>query len=347
MYRPGSPTFGRFLTPRDLRRYGPTSATVDRVRASLHRAGLTASWADGANTWLMAGGPVQAVDATFRVDGHQYALPDGNRFYASARDPTVPVELRPAVSAAGRISSYRERVHRALRSVPSGGLTPDGLLTAYGLKPLRDMGLDGTGETVAFVEIDGFKREDFDSFTEKFGLASMQPEVNVLPASSSYTSPAFGFTLDYPDDAPPSQTSDSGVAWSGTYNEGPATWQFVGANANDRAPQQVVNDVQQNNFPSAQVVYEIPGADLGYTPGYGAVYDLFVNPATGQSDHQHLVVIAAIKNGVAVVFAGAGPFVQTSRSQDGHPNPAETPMVHESLLRQAIESVTWKGDPPL
>jgi hypothetical protein len=77
------------------------------------------------------------------------------------------------------------------------------------------------------------------------------------------------------------------------------------------------------------------------------VYDLFVNPGTGQSLHQRLVMETAIQNGVALTFYGTGPFVQTSLQHDGHPNPAETPMVHEDLLRQSIESVTWSGEPPL
>jgi hypothetical protein len=170
---------------------------------------------------------------------------------------------------------------------------------------------------------------------------------NPLPVSSSYTSPTFGFTLNFPNNVSPSQTSDSSVSWSGTYNEGPATWQFTGDTANNRSPQQVVNDVQQSTFPDATFVYEIPGADIGYTPGYGAVYDLFVNSAFGQSEHQRLIIIAAIKNGTAVIFYGTGPFIQTSLKQDGHPNPAETPLVHEDFFRQAVESVTWKGEPPL
>jgi hypothetical protein len=168
-----------------------------------------------------------------------------------------------------------------------------------------------------------------------------------LAPSDSYTSSTYGFTLDYPHDEQPTQTTDGSVSWSGTYNEGPATWQFTGDDPNGRSPEQIVNDVQQSTFPDATFVYAIPGADIGYAPGYGAVYDLFVNSAFGQSEHQRLVIIAAIKNGTAVIFYGTGPFTQTSLKQDGHPNPAETPLVHEALFRQAIESVTWKGQPPL
>ena len=168
-----------------------------------------------------------------------------------------------------------------------------------------------------------------------------------LPPPEAFTSAAYGFTVVYPRYATPTDTSRSAIAWSGSYNEGPVTWQFAGQSANNNSPQQIVNGIQRSKYPNAQFVYSIPNADIGYTLGYGAVYDLFVNSLFGQSEHQRVVIIAAIKRGVAVTFYGSGPFVKTSLNADGHPNPAETPMVHEDLFREAIEGVTWKGDPPL
>jgi kumamolisin len=184
MYNPDSRTFGRFLTPRQLQHYGPAPATITRVRAFFRRAGLSTRWQAGAS-WLTVEGPAPAVDHTFHVDVHRYVSAGGIRYAASARDPTVPMRLRKDVVSAGRIDTYRERVHTVLRSVPAGGLTPDGLLTAYDLKALRDMGLDGSGETVAFVEIDGFKQPDFDQFTGKFGLPAMSPVVKFGGADSN------------------------------------------------------------------------------------------------------------------------------------------------------------------
>jgi kumamolisin len=184
MYRPGSRAFGRFLNPRELARYAPASDSISRVRSFLRRAGLSTSWQQG-DSWLMVRGPATAVDRTFYVDVHEYTSAGGIHYYASARDPGVPAGLRADVSAAGRIDSFRERTHLVPHSIPSGGLTPDGLLAAYDLKPLRDMGLDGTGQTVAFVEIDGFNQQDFDQFTSVFShLSSMNPIIKYGQPSS-------------------------------------------------------------------------------------------------------------------------------------------------------------------
>ena len=49
-----------------------------------------------------------------------------------------------------------------MEAVPLGGLTPTDLLAAYDITPLRKVGLDGTGMTIVFYEIDGFKQADLD-----------------------------------------------------------------------------------------------------------------------------------------------------------------------------------------
>jgi hypothetical protein len=170
---------------------------------------------------------------------------------------------------------------------------------------------------------------------------------NPLPPTASYTSSTYGFSVEYPSDFAPIQTTSDAVSWGATYNGSPATWTFVGESAKGRTPQQVVNDLQQSRYPNATFVYAIPGANLGYTPGYGAVYNLFVDNAAGQSAHQRLIILSAIRGDVAVSFYGTGPFVQTSQSADGHPNPSDTPIVHETLFRQSIEGVTWSGEPQL
>ena len=49
------------------------------------------------------------------------------------------------------------------------------------------------------------------------------------------------------------------------------------------------------------MTYPLPDALVGYTPGYGAVYDAQVNSSGGRQVDYRLVVMAAIRNGVAVV----------------------------------------------
>jgi kumamolisin len=179
IYSLGSPRFHHYLTAQALAaRYGPPVAAVGRLRARLARLGLQADWQRG-NNWLMATGPARSMEAAFGVRVHWYRSPRGIRYYAGAQAPRLPAALRPLVASTGRFSSYLEP---SSYSVPAGGLSPADLLAAYDIKPLRDLGLDGTGQTVAFFEFDGFAQSDLNTFTSKYGLPAMTPIIKAGPA---------------------------------------------------------------------------------------------------------------------------------------------------------------------
>lgn len=175
------------------------------------------------------------------------------------------------------------------------------------------------------------------------------PRTRPIPLPNRYTSATYGFSLDYSTtNITPSNISDAAISWDGQLQDGSeVAWSFNGARPNGRNAQQIVNQVQQSDFGDATYAYTIPHADLGYTPGYGNVYDVTVAPGGGAAVHQRVIIIAAIKRGVAVVLEAMGPFQQTSPQTDGHPNPADTPMVNLGDFDETIKSVVWAGDQPL
>lgn len=173
IYDPRSRAFGRFETLRDLERAGPLPRAVQRIQTGLRHAGLTAAWHPG-DDWLEIRGPAGAIERLFRVRIDAYLAPSGRRFVAAAHDPIVPRAFHSIIAATGHLSSYPDR--RAT-IVPVGGLSPTDLLTAYNMRPLRRRGLNGSGETIAFVEIDGYHQSDFDTFTQRFGLPAMHPHI--------------------------------------------------------------------------------------------------------------------------------------------------------------------------
>jgi subtilase family serine protease len=62
------------------------------------------------------------------------------------------------------------------RAVSQSGFTPNQYLTAYGYAPMQSAGLEGQGERVALIEIDGFRYSDLRAFSQCFGLAT--PAIN-------------------------------------------------------------------------------------------------------------------------------------------------------------------------
>jgi kumamolisin len=61
-------------------------------------------------------------------------------------------------------------------AVSQSGFTPNQYLTAYNYLPLQSAGLEGQGERVALIEIDGFRYSDLRNFSKCFGLAT--PAIN-------------------------------------------------------------------------------------------------------------------------------------------------------------------------
>jgi hypothetical protein len=172
-----------------------------------------------------------------------------------------------------------------------------------------------------------------------------------------YTSSAYGYSvsLEYAlsaSDGPIMKLvvmNDRSIGWLVTsrYHPERGSWPFVfsGEPAKGRSAEEIATALVHAEHPDAIFVYSIPQSELGYTPGYGAVYDLTIRIGTGQSAHARVVVEVAIKRGLAVILDGIGPYVKSAPDAYGHPNPAATPMT--SYFVDAANSVTWPGDPPL
>jgi kumamolisin len=177
LYDPSSSDYGHFLTPAEFAaRYGPSKGEVEPVMSYLGGRGLTSEWQPG-DPWLLTRGPASAIQQVFGVTLHWYRALDGSRFFAAAGDPRIPAALSSEVTGAARITTYRP----ANLAVPVGGLTPTDVIAAYDMKPLRDQGIDGTGQTIVIWGLDGFRQENMDQFVQKYGL----PPINVTDAPAS------------------------------------------------------------------------------------------------------------------------------------------------------------------
>jgi kumamolisin len=177
MYDPHSPRFGHFASLKQVDGYGPPRSEAERVRTILHRSKLTIRWSPG-DSWLSVEGTARQMEPIFGVHVHAYQPPNGRRFLASARDPVIPTSLRAFVTDTSHLESYSYAVPR---DVPSGGLKPSDILQAYDIAALRNHGVDGSGETVVFFEIDGFRQSDFDAYTSRFHLPPMHPQIKAGP----------------------------------------------------------------------------------------------------------------------------------------------------------------------
>lgn len=167
---------GRSLSPQQLAAdFGPDPVAVASVQSVLTGAGLTSLWTPGAAT-LAAQGPASAVSQLFGVAIDNRVGPDGAQFYAPAHAPAVPAALQPEVDAVTGLDDY-PRAAPASDLITTGGVTPAQMIDFYDVKPLHDAGLDGSGMTVVFPEIDKYNQNMLDAFASKFNLPAFDVSV--------------------------------------------------------------------------------------------------------------------------------------------------------------------------
>ncbi|MGA7911924.1 MAG: S53 family peptidase, partial [Candidatus Dormiibacterota bacterium] len=156
--------------------FGPDPVAVAGAVSALEAVGFRVSWQPGLGV-IGADGPAPEAASLLHVGIESYRLPDGTTFYASVDQPRLPPQLSAVASSVSGLDDYR---HARSFAVRPGGLTPADILAFYNLKPLRDAGLDGAGQTVLLPEIDDLSDfSDLDKFATKYGLPPFEPLLTV------------------------------------------------------------------------------------------------------------------------------------------------------------------------
>lgn len=150
--------------------------------------------------------------------------------------------------------------------------------------------------------------------------------------SVSYPAPGSAYTVDLQPD---------GVTAQLTIGDG-GTLRLFSTPAAGRDARQVVEQTMADTFPDAVVAYELPNAAVGYHPGYGVVADFL---AEKRAAPIRVILIAAVKNDLALVAAADGPFKQFGPgSGPGMPSPANLQLAQD--MGKYVDSFSWRGDAP-
>lgn len=204
---PGSPQYGQYESiPALVSRFGAPAGERTQVLHYLRGTGATGVKIDGSGLFADATMSVGLAQRVFGADlaSFRTANASADRFVAPTASARVPAGLAGAVTgvvgldtrpltsgqsetpapaplaAANGLtaadspgSAYQPRGGAAsgcAGGLASGGFTPNQYRTAYGFDPLTTAGLDGAGERVALIEINGFKTADIKAFAACFAL---------------------------------------------------------------------------------------------------------------------------------------------------------------------------------
>ncbi|HEX4008379.1 MAG TPA: S53 family peptidase [Solirubrobacteraceae bacterium] len=213
---PGSPRYGQYESIATLaQRFGASSAERSRVTGYLHRAGATGVKIDVTGLFADATMKVSVAHRLFGAALGDFHSARAGLYMAPSSAVSIPAALRSSVTGVVGLdtqpvfggsqvqrSTDAAWPHKAAMAAParettddeSGylqrtgtaagcgaatsqtGFTPNQYLTAYNYAPLQAAGIEGQGERVALIEIDGFRFSDLRRFANCFGLAT--PEIN-------------------------------------------------------------------------------------------------------------------------------------------------------------------------
>lgn len=168
---------GRTVSPQEYAAtFGPDPALATAAVQALQHLGFHAAWTSGSGL-IAADGTAPQASVLLGVEIESYRRGDGSTFYATLDQPRIPPPISLVAAAVSGLDDYRHAIPFAVRK---GGLTPTDVLQFYDIKPLRDAGLDGTGQTIVLPEIDDLPNfSDLDKFATEFGLPPFDSYVTV------------------------------------------------------------------------------------------------------------------------------------------------------------------------
>ncbi len=185
---PASPRYHQFLTSAQFaREFGASASDVAQVREFMATNGLVVTQVSADNTLIDVLGTTTQVEQAFNVTLNNYRDNAGRTYYAHDKTPEVPAALSGLVLNIGglenesrwRPASLRPQVNPNVGSGPAGGYTPSELRGAYDINPLISGGYNGTSQTVAVFELDGYVKSNVATYVSNYGLGSPVPS-NIL-----------------------------------------------------------------------------------------------------------------------------------------------------------------------
>ena len=169
------------------------------------------------------------------------------------------------------------------------------------------------------------------------------PHSPPLAFSTVYRSSRYGFSVAYDGSLKPVHETDSEIAWTLQSGQGNFNPIIFGTDSEGKSAATLVSQIAAANFSQFSLSYAIPDAELGYTPGAGAIYSGEWMPLQGQTVDARVAIVAAVRNGIAVVMECLGN--QVTETGALHPDPSS--LTGDSWCDTTANSISMRGQKPL
>jgi hypothetical protein len=172
------------------------------------------------------------------------------------------------------------------------------------------------------------------------------PTGTPVETNPRFIAPDGAFSVSYPAEGAAYKvtTKPNGITADLLAGDG-GTLQLFSEPAANRSPEQIAKSLISKTFPDTRTAYKIPNAMVGYQPGYGEVADCWPQGMNSSYMRMRVMVMVAVKNGLALVAAAVGPYSQFGPTNgSGKPSGANLQIALD--MGKYVNSFSWRGDPP-
>ncbi len=187
-----SRNYHRWLTPADLRHFGPDEADIAKTVAWLNRNGLVVKRVAPSGMSIEFSGAPRAIEAAFHTALHKVSLA-GETHIANMTDLAIPAALAPVVRGATLANFFPKpnMVRPGPKfTIPNNptfyAVLPNDFATIYNVKPLRNAAtnlfgapITGAGVSIVVIEQTDINPADWQSFRTQSGLAKFTGTLSV------------------------------------------------------------------------------------------------------------------------------------------------------------------------
>jgi subtilase family serine protease len=226
-----SPNYHHWLTPEQFgQQFGPADADMQALTDWLTSQGFQVNHVAAGRTVIEFSGTAGQVRQAFHAEMHKFVVNE-EEHWANASDPQIPAALTPVVTGFASLNNFPKRPMsrrlgtfskskatgevRPLFTFTSGSsnyyaVGPVDFATIYNVTPLWNLGVDGTGQTIAIAAQTNINIQDVQDFRTMFNL---QPVNNLPQIILNGANPGIVSTVDEGE-------ADLDVEWIGAVAKG-------------------------------------------------------------------------------------------------------------------------------
>ena len=197
LYDPADPAYHHFLTPAQFtEQFAPSQADYNAVISWANSQGISVTATSSNRHLVQLSATAGAVASALHTQMGRYVSSTGREYRSPEQGIAVNADIARRISGfaglstaalwhANYLSKPQWLASKAVGSGPSGGMSPADIRTAYGLASEAE---NGSGQTIAVVELAAYAAADINAYTDYFGL-SRAPLQNVIVSGGAAADP--------------------------------------------------------------------------------------------------------------------------------------------------------------